>query len=241
MRGFRILLRGREFRCTKKSRLLSEGIAQDKASKLIVSPAPGRTRKGKGRDQGGLPKAWVHFQTGGMETWLRPNIRVLLLSMMPLAVLFLVGAAIAGGACCDGLFFRWLGAGVAGISAVVLGICFHLSRLPRLAYRDGCLLLYLRSLDPIWLPVDVVECFFLGQASTKMGKYAPADVKASTVVLRLDEKASDWHHREVKPLLGRWCDGYITIHGVWCEPLSVQRVNELNHKLAEVKRQRSGR
>lgn len=161
--------------------------------------------------------------------------------MIPLALLLLVGVALAGGACCDGLFFRWLGGFVAGISGVVLGIFFYLSRLPRLAYRDGCLLLYLRSLDPIWLPVDVVECFFLGQASTKMGKHAAEDVEASTVVLRLAEKAGDWHQREVKSLLGRWCDGYITIHGAWCEPLSVQRVNELNHKLSEVKRQRSGR
>ena len=176
-----------------------------------------------------------------MEYWLRPNIRVMLLSMIPPALLFLVGAVLAAGVSGDDPFFRWLGAVVAGISGVVLGIFFYVSRLPRLAYRDGYLLLYLRSFDPIWLPVDVVECFFLGQASTKMGQHAGEEVEASTVVVRLAEKASEWHQQEVKPLLGRWCDGYITIHGAWCEPLSAQRVNELNHKLAEAKRERSAR
>ena len=219
-----------------------ESAAPDSLVRLVVSPGgwPEPIRKKIGH-QGGLPKAWIHFQTDEMEYWLRPNIRVMLLSMIPPALLFLVGVVLAVGACCDGYFLRWLGAGVAGISGVVLGTFFYLSRLPRLAYRDGHLLLYLRSLDPIWLPIDVVECFFLGQASTKMGKHADTDAEASTVVVRLAEKANEWHQREVKPLLGRWCDGYITIHGAWCEPLNVQRVVELNHKLAEAKRKRSVR
>ena len=34
--------------------------------------------------------------------------------------------------------------------------------------------------------------------------------------------------------LGKWCDGYITIFGVWCEPLDGDFVNRMNHRLAEV-------
>ena len=50
------------------------------------------------------------------------------------------------------------------------------------------------------------------------------------------DRAEAWHRQEVKPGLGKWCEGYITIRGTWCEPLSVGLVNRLNQRLAEVAR-----
>ena len=41
--------------------------------------------------------------------------------------------------------------------------------------------------------------------------------------------------RELHPALGRWCDGYATIRGCWCEPLSADLVRQLNRRLANAK------
>jgi hypothetical protein len=58
-----------------------------------------------------------------------------------------------------------------------------------------------------------------------------------TLVIRLADRATDWSNREIPPMVGRWCGGYITLNGAWCEPLSVELVNRLNGRLAEVQRQ----
>jgi hypothetical protein len=34
--------------------------------------------------------------------------------------------------------------------------------------------------------------------------------------------------------LGKWCGSYITIRGTWCERLSVELVQRLNVRLAEM-------
>ena len=61
--------------------------------------------------------------------------------------------------------------------------------------------------------------------------------ETAAVVIRLAESASAWSHREVKPALGKWCEGYITIRGTWCERLDIAKVNRLNQRLAEVQRE----
>ncbi|HEY2827859.1 MAG TPA: hypothetical protein VGJ04_09690, partial [Pirellulales bacterium] len=50
------------------------------------------------------------------------------------------------------------------------------------------------------------------------------------------DKATDYHQRDVKPALGRWDEGYVTIHGAWCEPLTLEVVQRLNVRLAEAQR-----
>jgi hypothetical protein len=54
----------------------------------------------------------------------------------------------------------------------------------------------------------------------------------SQLRIRLAERATEWAQRDVKPALGAWCGGYITIHGTWCEPLDIDLVNQLNKRLA---------
>jgi hypothetical protein len=41
----------------------------------------------------------------------------------------------------------------------------------------------------------------------------------------------------VKPSLGTWCGGYVTIRGTWCEPLQPDLIRRLNRRLKEVKTQ----
>jgi hypothetical protein len=131
---------------------------------------------------------------------------------------------------------------VAGLAFLLLGAIGYVAlwlagRIPRLAYNDGELLVYLRSLRPLRVPVDAVECFFLGQGPAQPAVPDDLVVKAANVIVRIGEGATAWHARKVRAELGQWQDGYITIRGMWCEPLSHERVNELNRRLAEAQRQ----
>lgn len=149
-----------------------------------------------------------------------------------LGVNILVSAGFWG----DSSAVRWGGTVLATVSAAILGVLIYVMRLPRIAYVDGHLLVYLRSLDPIRLPIHLVECFFLGHASSQLHGRRKDGLETSTVVVRLAEDAVEWHRRDTTPALGHWCDGYITIRGTWCEPLSVERVEQLNRKLVEAQR-----
>lgn len=173
------------------------------------------------------------------ETWLRTNRRAILFGLAMPAALALVGACIATG---FGLrtpptWAVWLGWALVGVGCfLMLGLVAELRR-PRLAYDNGQLLVNLQSGVPIRVPVDVVECFFFGQAPSMLPGRKHEHTEASTVVVRLAEAAKEWEHREVNPSLGSWCASYITIRGTWCEPLNLQLVNQLNARLAEVHRQ----
>jgi hypothetical protein len=35
---------------------------------------------------------------------------------------------------------------------------------------------------------------------------------------------------------GRWQDGYISLNGAWCEPITADLIQSINHKLVETKR-----
>ena len=174
------------------------------------------------------------------ETWLRPNRRPHLLIAIP-GLVFLVGGAVA-------MWFvtgRW-GQGLGGLVAV-LGLLFFFtawssSLQPRLSYGDEQLFVYLRAGKPISIPIEVVECFFLGQASSLLGPASvEVDEPTSTIVIRLAESAAAWKQFDVNARLGRWCDGYVTIRGTWCEPINVDLLKNLNHRLAVVHRMQRGR
>jgi hypothetical protein len=166
------------------------------------------------------------------ETWLRTNRRILFLGMILPAVLILGGLILA-------LAFRfnaapWVpyvayAATAIGLFLLLL-ILLQLTR-PRLAYVPGELLVYLRAGSPFRVPVEIVECFFFGAGVGQVP--AGQNIPVRNLVLRLSEKAADFHHRDVKPALGRWDDGYIVIHGAWCEPLNLEVVKRLNVRLAE--------
>jgi hypothetical protein len=109
-------------------------------------------------------------------------------------------------------------------------------RLPRLGYAEGFLLVHLTGERPERVPVEAVECFFLGTGSWQMlGKHGH-ELPIRNLVVRLAERATEFHERSVKSTLGTWEGGYITIHGAWCEPLTLELVNRLNARLSQVHR-----
>jgi hypothetical protein len=146
--------------------------------------------------------------------------------------------AIAGGGL---LIAGWIGTGgillLAGI-AIAASLAWQMKR-PRIGFQNGHLLFYLRTKDPIAVPLEVVEGFLLGQGPTLRPGERHSTEQTRTVVVRLAEKATEWSRREVKPALGSWCEGYITIRGTWCEPLDVDLVQRLNRQLTAARQQES--
>jgi hypothetical protein len=123
-----------------------------------------------------------------------------------------------------------------GLSATLL-----LARQPRVAFANGHVLFYVRLGRPTPVPVDVVECFLLGQGPALLPGNQYARTATTTVVVRLRERAEAWASGEFHPLLAAWCDGYITLRGTWCEPLNVDVVNRMNRLLHEAAQREAAR
>ena len=90
------------------------------------------------------------------------------------------------------------------------------------------------------MPIEIVQCFFLASGAGQIPGSKGSRIGVRNLTMRLDEKATDYHHRDVKPALGRWDEGYIVIHGAWCEPLDLALVGRLNARLSDVKSALSG-
>jgi len=177
------------------------------------------------------------------ETLLRNNRRAAALLVFFAVWPMMGGIGLAASTISRSTWLAVLGAGVALIGGyqVIRQLIWLL--LPRLAVSGDCAVLYVNGLRPYRIPLEVVECFFIGQAPSQVRVRHPAGdrVQNVTVVVRLSERATDWHRKPVNPALARWCDGYITLLGDWCEPLNGDVVNRLNHRLAEIKRQSRAR
>jgi hypothetical protein len=120
---------------------------------------------------------------------------------------------------------------------MVLGLAYALTR-PRIAYEQGELLVYVEMHRATRVPIEIVECFFLGQGPSDLPKLGGREPEMSNVVVRLAEAANEWKHRDMRPAFGQWCEGYITIRGAWCEPIDRELMQRLNRRLTEVRRQR---
>jgi hypothetical protein len=179
------------------------------------------------------------------EVWLRTNRRAILWGMLPPAALVLVGVWLAiqddltasyvhlGG------WRRVLGAllMVVGGSAVV-ALAWQLRR-PRLAYANGHLEVFLRRGEPVRVPVEVIECFLIGQAASHLPSQG-RKLKTTTVLIRLCPQAAEWVSGQVDARLGQWRDSHFIIRGTWCEPLNVDVIRRLNARLGQVQRARRG-
>jgi len=172
------------------------------------------------------------------ETWLRPNRRAIVFGCVPPAIGAAIGLWLAAAPyenICAA--WRWFGALLAGGSVVLVGLLLNQLRRPRVAFRDGSVLFYLRSGPPIAVSAEIVEAFFLGQGPAQL----PASPRSQTVnlVARLSQRHTEWARQDVKPNLGNWCDGYVTIRGTWCEPLGTELIRKLNRRLKEVQDEQS--
>jgi hypothetical protein len=167
------------------------------------------------------------------EVWLRPNRRILWLATLPPLLL-----AIGGGALCF-CVTHWaaltVGGVLAGASLAVFAVIVSATRQPRLARANDNLLVNLRPGAPLRVPLGVVECFFLGQGTTEI---VPArETRAANIIVRLAESAHAWKAFPVSKHLGRWEDGYITIRGMWTEPIDGQLLSRLNQNLTRAHRE----
>lgn len=168
-----------------------------------------------------------------VETWVRPNRRVLLLGMAAPAACALAGLLLAWTFSGQHPFFVITGAGLVVLGVVLLvALAWQLSR-PRVARDAGHLLFYLRMGEPVRVPLGVVECFFVGQSPGLLPGAKHRDAETASLVVRLAERAREWSARDVNRSLGSWCEGYITIRGTWCERLDIELVEGLNRRLAE--------
>jgi hypothetical protein len=114
---------------------------------------------------------------------------------------------------------------------------YYSSRRPRI-FRQGHQLLFRIAVHrPVAVPLDVLEAFFLGRGPAHLPGGLGEPLETVNLVVRLSQRATEWHHRETDPRLGTWCGGYITIRGTCCEPLTTDVVRRLNRSLTDAKRE----
>lgn len=174
------------------------------------------------------------------ETWLRPNRRAILFGCVPLVLAAAMGAWLAFRS--PPLAPGWRVAGGALMAMVTLGLLMLANQLrhPRIGYHDGRVLFYLKSGEPIGVPVGILEAFFLGQGPAELPAGVGKRQETVNLVARLSQRETNWANRDVKPALGQWCGGYVTIRGTWCEPLTTEVIRRLNRRLKEVQTQWEG-
>lgn len=167
------------------------------------------------------------------EVWLRPNRRALLLGMLLPGLLLLGGGWLLAVSLWGQMWIGWtaLSACVLMVGVLIALQLLYWMRVPRLAYEDEHLLVYLDSATPTRVPIEIVECFFLGQGASELPKLEGKEPETANVVVRLAESAKEWRHRDVRPTLGHWCEGYITLNGAWCEPIDAESLKRLNQRL----------
>ncbi len=169
------------------------------------------------------------------EVWLRPNRRVLLLAMVPFLMMGILGLLQMRS---DSTTLpKWLGTAVlVGNGVLIVGLIRQVVQ-PRIAYRDGSVLFYLKSGGPIAVPLEVVEAFFQGESLAHLPGESRHHTKSVNLIARLSQRETDWHRRDVKKALGQWDEGYVTVRGTWCEPIDTEVIHRLNRRLTEVKRE----
>ena len=170
----------------------------------------------------------------GREVWLRSNQRAVAVgTVVPLALATL-GVLLL---CSSANWAQWIGALCLMAGLVVAASLLVVWKTPLLAYQDGTLLVYMDWTTPQRVPIELVECFFCGEHKPRFF-WGGQETKVKSVIVRLAESASEYHERPVRPALGQWKDGYITIYGAWTEPLTVDLMRRLNDRLREIHVQR---
>lgn len=177
----------------------------------------------------------------GRCVWLRanprPGIVVAAVATLLLVVLGILGLLARSWQRQAG-WGAWLTGGlvaVAGAGGVIV------SSRPRIVLADGRVVVRLRPAGVDGVPLDVVECFFLGSRlePPPPGDHRTGGERVRTLVMRIAERAVEFADRPTLSPWGRWEEGSVTFDGRWCEPLSVDLVRRLNRELAAAKRARA--
>ena len=167
------------------------------------------------------------------EVWLQPNRRALWTTLLTFAAIGVI--ALAGSWLFEAMILRIACGVIALLAALMVGASTVELRRPRIAYQDGHVLFNLRGSAPAAVPAEVVEAFFLGQGPAHLPTIRTEPPECVNLVARLSEKAPEWAKIDVKPALGAWCEGYVTIRGTWCEPLTGEVIRRLNRRLREIR------
>ena len=180
--------------------------------------------------------------SGNRDIWIRGNRRAFGAVLIPSLLCFAAATFLLTPAVSEiHIAWRIVAAIVAGFSLVVIiSLLYWLFR-PLLAYQYGNLLVYLNPPHVIKVPIDLVEVFFAGQSDSFM----PTPISHRTdelsesrnIVIRLAERATDYHERKVKPIFGSWQEGYIVVRGTWTEPIDKETLRFLNKSLVAAHRQ----
>lgn len=176
------------------------------------------------------------------EIWLRGNVR-------PAGLL--VAAACAAGTALAVLAVLPQTAAIARPLAIayallagplVAGLGLAAAR-PRLARRGDVLRVRLAPLVAHDVPLEAVECFFMGShlLPGPAGRDDLPRQRVGTLVMRIAERAAVWQARPTFAPWGTWAEGAVVFDGRWCEPLSVELARELSGRLVEARRESAGR
>jgi hypothetical protein len=173
-------------------------------------------------------KAYNH-----LDVWLQGNRR-LIYPMFVLPILL----AILGITLIALTWDRYIWLSAVGVLIIAVSVLLSISIMfyaytMRIACDGKNLLLYIQESKPVAVPLEIVECFFLGSGITAMPGSPNREIQTKNIVVRIAERATDWAHRDMPLEVGKWCEGHVTIRGLYCEPLTVDKVQELNVKLYE--------
>lgn len=171
------------------------------------------------------------------EVWLRGNARP---GVAVVTVTAVVAAGILGGAAAMGLSGWWLAGLAATVCLAIVNavVAAWVVSQPRLARLGPAIEVRLAPGQAVRVPLEVVECIFRGSDPVLQ----PGDTEShprfrvGTVVVRLAERAKQWHCRPTFHQWGTWDDGHIVIDGRWCEPLTREAVQGVATRLLEAKR-----
>lgn len=169
------------------------------------------------------------------EVWIQPNRRALSTGLVVPLGLLTTGVLLLNFVPREGWWWFLIGTAWVSIAlaAIVGGVLVILLKIPRVAYDSAALLVYLGSWQPFRVPIEHVECFFLGNGSSDIRVGKAAAPQTSTIVVRIAESASEYQQRDAKAALGQWCGGYIVLRGTWCEPITAELLTALNKRLTK--------
>lgn len=169
------------------------------------------------------------------EVWLRPNQRIIWFACIPPLMIVAAGAWLAARSNdANQITWRWLGLLVVVCGVAIIAMLLRQAVRPRIAYEQGRVLFYLRNGLPIAVPAELVEAFFVGQGSAHVRGLSKKS-KTVNLVARISQRHAEWRQQSVKHAIGNWSNGYVTVRGAWCEPLTDDIVRRLNRRLKEVK------
>ncbi len=169
------------------------------------------------------------------SVWLRGNHR--LVQLAAIGTVVAAGVVLFCGLLNDlPTWSRWLGLGLALPALSISAATLFFALGPRITCDGKVLRLRMGGPRRFAVPLEFVECFLHAKESTAVVGTDPDQVSVRNIIIRIAERAKDWQRRPVHPWFGRWCEGYVTVSGLWCEPIHAQLLADLNRQLVSAHR-----